>query len=229
MRHRRRRTRPECVADKGSRAVLRALNDSPWKTRIAAPKQTGFSRWHGDEAARRAVTNNRARLKSGVAREAFKLRAEIVERCFPRQGASSERAFGTLQNRLVKELALAGVTTIEAANRFIAETYLPDHNRRFATPPELEDSAFVALARPDQIDDILCLHAERTVARDNTVSYGKRVLQIPAGPGRPHYVKAYVRVHEYPDGTLAAFHGPRRLARYHANGAPVESQTRKAA
>ena len=65
-----------------SRAVLRALNDSPWKTRIAAPKQTGFSRWHGDEAARRAVTNNRARLKSGVAREAFKLRAEIVERCF---------------------------------------------------------------------------------------------------------------------------------------------------
>ena len=74
----------ECVADKGyhSRAVLRALNDSPWKTRIAAPKQTGFSRWHGDEAARRAVTNNRAWLKSGVAREAFKLRAEIVERCF---------------------------------------------------------------------------------------------------------------------------------------------------
>ena len=72
------------LADKGyhSRAVLRALNDSPWKTRIAAPKQTGFSRWHGDEAARRAVTNNRARLKSGVAREAFKLRAEIVERCF---------------------------------------------------------------------------------------------------------------------------------------------------
>ncbi len=57
-------------------------HDSPWKTRIAAPKQTGFSRWHGDEAARRAVTNNRARLKSGVAREAFKLRAEIVERCF---------------------------------------------------------------------------------------------------------------------------------------------------
>ena len=74
----------ECVADKGyhSRAVLRALDDSPWKTRIAAPKQTGFSYWHGDEAARRAVTNNRARLKSGVAREAFKLRAEIVERCF---------------------------------------------------------------------------------------------------------------------------------------------------
>ena len=73
-----------CVADKGyhARAVLKALEDSPWKSRIAEPKQNGFSRWHGDQAARRAVTNNRVRLKSGVAREAFKLRAEIVERSF---------------------------------------------------------------------------------------------------------------------------------------------------
>jgi transposase len=74
----------ECVADKGyhSRAVLKELDDSPWKTRISEPERKGFCRWHGDEAARRAVTNNRARLKSGVARQAFKLRAEIVERSF---------------------------------------------------------------------------------------------------------------------------------------------------
>ena len=74
----------ECVTDKGyfSRAVLKALDDSPWKTRIAEPRQKGFSRWRGDQAARRAVTNNRVRLKSALAREAFKLRAEIVERCF---------------------------------------------------------------------------------------------------------------------------------------------------
>jgi transposase len=74
----------ECVTDKGyhARAVLKDLEDGPWKSRIAEPKQTGFARWHGDEAARRAVTNNRARLLSGVAREAFKLRAEIVERSF---------------------------------------------------------------------------------------------------------------------------------------------------
>ncbi len=72
------------MADKGyhSREVLKALDDSPWKTRIAEPKQKGFSRWRGDEAARRAVTNNRTRLKSGVAKEAFSLRAEIVERSF---------------------------------------------------------------------------------------------------------------------------------------------------
>ena len=74
----------ECVTDKGyhSRSVLKALDDGPWKSRISEPKQKGFARWHGDDAARRAVTNNRTRLLSGVAREAFKLRAEIVERSF---------------------------------------------------------------------------------------------------------------------------------------------------
>ena len=51
----------ECVTDKGyhSRLVLKALDDGPWKSRISEPKQKGFARWHGDDAARRAVTNNR--------------------------------------------------------------------------------------------------------------------------------------------------------------------------
>jgi transposase len=74
----------ELVADKGyhSRERLKALDGGPWKTRIAEPRRDGFLRWHGDDAARRAVVNNRIRLLSGVARAAFKLRAEIVERCF---------------------------------------------------------------------------------------------------------------------------------------------------
>jgi transposase len=74
----------ELVADKGyhSRDGLKALGDGPWRSRIAERKARGVSRWHGDEAARRAVYNNRARLRSGVAREAFKLRAELVERGF---------------------------------------------------------------------------------------------------------------------------------------------------
>ena len=77
-------TPAELVADKGyhSRDTLKALDDGPWKTRIAEPKRDGFLRWHGDDEARRAVVNNRTRLLSGVARVAFKLRAEIVERGF---------------------------------------------------------------------------------------------------------------------------------------------------
>src|SRR3954466_12040553 len=74
----------ELVADKGyhSRDGLKELEDSAWRSRIAEKKAAGVSRWHGDEDARRAVYNNRARLRSGVAREAFKLRAELVERSF---------------------------------------------------------------------------------------------------------------------------------------------------
>ena len=74
----------ECITDKGyhSRDGLKGLEDSPWKTRISEPKRDGFCRWHGDDAARRAVTNNRTRLQSGVAKEAFKLRAELCERSF---------------------------------------------------------------------------------------------------------------------------------------------------
>jgi len=74
----------ELVADKGyhSRAGLKELEDGPWKTRIAEPRRDGFLRWHGDNAARRAVYNNRARLLSEVARQAFRLRTELVERGF---------------------------------------------------------------------------------------------------------------------------------------------------
>jgi transposase len=74
----------ELVADKGyhSRAVLKTLDAEGWKTRIAEPKQSGFSRWHGDDKARAAVYANRTRLASGVGKEAMRRRAEIVERSF---------------------------------------------------------------------------------------------------------------------------------------------------
>ena len=74
----------ELVADKGyhSRAVLKGLNGGVWKTRIAEPKQPGFSRWHGDDKARAAVYANRTRLGSRVAKQAMRLRAEVVERSF---------------------------------------------------------------------------------------------------------------------------------------------------
>ncbi|MDO9714526.1 hypothetical protein, partial [Paracraurococcus lichenis] len=70
------------VVENHSREVLKTLDDRRRKPRIAEPKHNGFSRWHGDDAARRAVVNNRTRLLSGVAHVAFKLPAEVVERSF---------------------------------------------------------------------------------------------------------------------------------------------------
>ena len=74
----------DLVADKGyhSRETLKDLDGSPWRSRIAEPKPKGVQRWQGDLEAQRAVYGNRARLRSGVAKEALKLRAERVERSF---------------------------------------------------------------------------------------------------------------------------------------------------
>jgi transposase len=156
-----------------------------------------------------------------VGRALAQLGIEHIPAYSPEARGRSERAFGTLQDRLPKELGLAGITTLEAANRFIREVYLPEHNARFAVQPEAPGSAFVPDAQGAAVD-ILCVQEERVVGNDNTVRYQGLSLQIPPSPLRPHFVRAKVRVHAYPDGTLAVFHGPRRLARYAADGAPLD-------
>ena len=162
-----------------------------------------------------------------VGRALQTLGIELIAAYSPEARGRSERMFGTLQKRLPQELRLAGIADMDAANRFLKEVYLPQHNARFQVPAEEEGSAFVPFA--GALDDILCIQEERTVANDNTVRYKRRLLQLPADRHRRHYVKATVRVHEYPDATLAVFHGPRCLARYQADGEPIDTPTRKAA
>jgi len=150
-----------------------------------------------------------------VGRALAHLGIEHIPAYSPEARGRSERMFGTLQERLPKELALAGITEIEAANRFIRQVYLPRHNARFARSAACEGTAFVAVD-PALLAETLCIEEERIVARDNTVVFGNRRLQLPASQARAHYVKANVKVRQYPDGSLAVFHGPRRLARYGA-------------
>ena len=89
-----------------------------------------------------------------------------------------------------------------------------------------EGSAFTPIPGVD-LDEILCVEEERQVGQDNCVSYRTLKLQIPESPMRPHFVKARVRVHVYPDGSHALFHGPRCIGRYDENGRLTE--TRRAA
>jgi transposase len=140
----------------------------------------------------------------------------------PEARGRCERAFRTLQDRLPKELALAGITTVEAANRFLREVYLPEHNARFAEPAEEPASAFVVV--PEALwRDVLAIQEERRVGNDNCVAWRGRQLQIPPTPLRPHLVRARVRIHAYPDGTVAIFKGPKRLASF----PPAASATAK--
>ena len=154
-----------------------------------------------------------------VGRALRQLGIEHIPAYSPEARGRSERMFATLQGRLPKELQLAGITDIDAANRFIAERFLPRFNRRFMVAPTARASAFVK-ARPEQWREAMCVQEDRVVDNDNTVAYRTMKLQIPKTAGRPHFVKAKVRVHHYADGSLAVFHGPRRLAKFTAHGRP---------
>ena len=132
-----------------------------------------------------------------------------------------ERVWGTLQQRWPPALRHAGIRTMEAGNVYLRETLVPEYNARFGKEPMEEGTAFVAYeGRP--LEDVLSVQEDRVVGRDNCVSWYKRSLQIPAQKHRRHYVKAAVLVHEYPDGALAIFDGPRCLARYDANGELID-------
>ena len=162
-----------------------------------------------------------------VGRALAQLGTEHIAAYSPEARGRSERAFRTLQDRLPKEFRLAAITGIDAANRWLAETYIPAHNAQFAVAAEQPGSAFVADSA-GAWREILCLQETRQVGNDNTVKWRTLRLQIPPSPLRPHFVKATVRVHEYPDATLAVFLGPHRLADYDAAGSLVDHQ-RKAA
>ena len=138
-----------------------------------------------------------------------------------------ERAFGTLQKRLPQELRLARIKTVAAANRYIREHFVPDYNARFAVAAAEPGTAFVPyVGRP--LADVLCVQEDRVVGADNCVSFNRLSLQIPPQRHRNHYVRATVRVHQYPDGSLAIFDGPRCLARFDHKGEPKDATCRAA-
>ncbi|MEE9910393.1 MAG: ISNCY family transposase [Deltaproteobacteria bacterium] len=146
----------------------------------------------------------------------------------PEARGRSERMFRTHQDRLVKELALQDITTMEAANRYIKKVYLPAYNREFKRKPLEEGTAFIPWIG-GHLEDILCEHHERTVTPDNCISFEGITLQIPPDKYRCHYVRARVNVHRYMDGSLAILHGPRKLADYDEKGNLKKKKKDKAA
>ncbi len=165
---------------------------------------------------------DRTRLTQ-VGRALDHLGVEHIAAYSPQARGRSERVFRTLQDRLIKELALAKITTIDAANAYLRDIYIPAHNGRFAIEAEQKGSAFVAIPGVD-LGEILCVQEDRHVGNDNCVTFNRLKLQIPASPLRAHFVKARVKVRHYHDGTHAIFHGPRCLGRYDQKGAAMDYQ-----
>ncbi len=158
-----------------------------------------------------------SKVRTQVGRALAHLGIEHIAAYSPQARGRSERMFATLQDRVPKELRLAGIATVAAANAWLKSHYIAEHNARFAVEPEQEGSTFVPDAH-EMWREILCVVEERTVDRDNTVAWNGRRLQLPESRLRPHFVKAQVRVHEYSDRTCAVFLGPHRLADYDAEG-----------
>ena len=163
-----------------------------------------------------------------VGRALAQLGIEHIAAYSPEARGRSERAFGTHQERLPRELAKLGITDMADANQYLQQHYLPRHNQEFTVAAAQSGSGFVPYIGT-ALPDILCEQFERTVGNDNCVSFEGLSLQIPPDALRYHYVKRRVRVHRYVDGSLAVFYGPRCLARYDEHGAWFEPLRQRAA
>lgn len=184
----------------------------------------GSHYWHTPEAGGKVDKQNLTQF----GRAMQQLGIDMIAAYSPEARGRSERAFGTHQGRLPQELALAGITTMAQANKYLAEAYRPTFNAEFAQPAIEEGSAFVPWVG-GRLDDTLCEQYERTVSADNCVRFDTLILQIPADRHRCHYVKARVRVHRDGSGNLAVFHGPRKLADYNHEGKAVTLNLKQAA
>jgi hypothetical protein len=141
-----------------------------------------------------------------VGRALAALGVEHIPAYSPQARGRSERLNRTLQDRLVNELRVAGITTIPAANAYLREVYLPQHDATFSHPPRDPESAWVALGDVD-LDQILCHQETRTVGQDNTVVLDHVVLQVAKQPGRRTCVGLEVVARRHLDGRHSVWRG----------------------
>jgi hypothetical protein len=157
-----------------------------------------------------------------VGRALARLGIEHIPAYSPQARGRSERLNRTFQDRLVNELRVAGITTLSAANRYLAEHFVPQHNATFRRAPRDPASAFVPLG-PVGLDDIWCHEEQRVVARDNTVTVGGRGLQIAAQPDRRSCVGVTVTVRRHLDGRHTISRGTQRWGTFRGDGQPMDA------
>jgi len=144
----------------------------------------------------------------------------------PEARGRSERLNETLQGRLPQEFRLRGIKTKEAANKFLREEYIRMHNRSFKRKAEQEGSAFLPVPASVDLDKVFCFKHERTVNKDNTISFNNRILQITPSHLRISFAKCKVMVFEHLDKSVTIGFGPHVLGYYSPNGMPLTPKQR---
>ena len=208
------------VEQEGTLSSFRAMREIILKQGLCCTFYTdrGSHYWHTPKAGGKVDKNNPTQF----GRAMHQLGIEMIAAYSPEARGRSERAFQTHQDRLVNELKFHGITTMEKANQYLDTVYRPAFNARFTEKPAEEGSAFVPWIG-NNLDDYLSEHFERTVGRDNCVSFERLTLQIPSDNYRFNYIKTKVRIHRYADRSLALFYGPRKLATYDRQGQVIDS------
>ena len=158
--------------------------------------------------------------RTQVGRALHELGVQMIPAYSPEARGRSERNFGTWQGRLPQELRLQRIGTLEAANQFLREGYVAEFNQRFQVVPAQRGNAFVP-CRSRDLQRIFSLQFERTVNRDNTVSFQNLSLQIERVNWRASLAGCQVTVHQHLDVTVSITHGPHCLGRYTAQGTAI--------
>jgi transposase len=148
-----------------------------------------------------------------VGRAMKELGVQMIPAYSPQARGRSERNFGTWQGRLPQELRLAGIGTLEEANRFLREQYIDVFNRKFTVTAEQRATAFRRSSRSD-LDWVFTIQTERVVANDNTVAIGDRVWQIEKSRFRNTLAGCTVTIHEHLDGRVSLRYGPHVVGRF---------------
>jgi hypothetical protein len=205
----------QLVEEESTRTVMRALRE-------VIESRGLFCALYSDRGSHFFVT-----VKAGepvdkhrltqVGRAMKELGVQMIAAYSPQARGRSERSFGTWQGRLPQELRLAGIATVDEANRFLRDHYIAEFNAKFTAKAKERGTAFRRCSRSD-LDWIFTVQTERVVAKDNTVAIKERSWQIEKTRFRHTLAGCTVTIHEHLDGTVSIRYGPHVIGRFDENG-----------
>lgn len=200
----------QLVAEESTRTVMAALRE-------VIEREGLFCALYSDRASHFFVTPkagepvDKSRLTQ-VGRALRELGVQMIPAYSPQARGRSERSFGTWQNRLPQELRLAGITTLDGANRFLRVHYIAEFNQKFSVKAAERGTAFRRCGRSD-LEWVFSIQTERVVGRDNTVAVREQWWQLDKSRWRHTLAGQTVTIHQHLDGAVSIRYGPHVVGR----------------
>jgi transposase len=200
----------QLVEEESTRTVMTALRE-------VIEREGLFCALYSDRASHFFVTPksgepvDKSRLTQ-VGRALKELGVQMIPAYSPQARGRSERSFGTWQSRLPQELRLAGITTMDDANRFLRESYITEFNQKFTVKAAERGNAFRRCGRSD-LDWIFSIQTERVVSQDNTVAIRDQWWQLDKSRWRHTLAGQTVTIHQHLDGRVSIRYGPHVVGR----------------